>query len=198
MNIPSSKQCVHLINEMKMLAHIVDHSIQVCRVALLLTEKLSLAGITLDYKLVRAASLLHDITKTRSFTTGENHASTGDQFLRDLGYPDVGRVVGQHVRLKHYSTSEEPGEEAIVNYADKRVLHDKIVSLEKRMEYIFERYGKNQENQLRIQTLWKKTKGLEKKIFSYLVISPEDLEKMLFNENEPEGLFLSRSNALYF
>ena len=59
---------------------------------------------TLNRDLIRAAALLHDITKTRSFVTSENHALTGGQFLSDLGYPEVGDLVRQHVRLDEYET----------------------------------------------------------------------------------------------
>jgi uncharacterized protein len=163
-------------------AHIVDHSVQVCRVALLLTEKLKSAGIKLNYSLVQASSLLHDITKTRSFITGENHASTGHQLISGMGYSDVGQIIGQHVRLKHYPMIKIPGEADIVNYADKRVLHDKIVPLKARMEYILERYGIKQEHRKRIKTLWEKTEEMEAAIFKYLIFSPEDLEKILIKE----------------
>ena len=59
--------------EMEMLDHIVVHSMQVCRAATLLTEKLIDQGIDLNFDLIQAAGLLHDITKTRSFQTKENH-----------------------------------------------------------------------------------------------------------------------------
>ncbi len=183
MKIPTLEQCFQIIDKMEMLAHIVDHSIQVCRVAILLTDQLKAAGIELNYGLVQASSLLHDITKTRSFTTGENHAYTGYQLISDMGYNEVGYIIGQHVRLKHYPTQKIFGEADIVNYADKRVLHDKIVSLKERMDYILERYGQKPEHQQRIKSLWEKTEGMEAAIFRNLIFPPEHLEKVLIKEN---------------
>jgi putative nucleotidyltransferase with HDIG domain len=179
MNIPSKNDCFRLMCETKMLENIVAHSLQVCRVGMSLVDHLRLEGVTLDGKLVQAATLLHDITKTRSFETAENHAQTGGQFLTDLGYVEVGNLVRQHVRLDDYSENRGLSEALIINYADKRVLHDRIVSLDDRMNYILDRYGKNPELQKRIQLLRGKTKDLEKNIFSYLPFEPPDLLRHL-------------------
>jgi hypothetical protein len=63
----------------------------------------------------------------------------------------------------------------IINYADKRVLHDRIVSLDERMRYIQQRYGTQPEHEHRIQMLWESTTALEKQIFKDLPFSPDDL-----------------------
>ena len=73
----------------------------------------------------------------------ENHARTGAQFLSDRGYPEVGHIVRQHVVLDEYFASEELTEAEIVNYADKRVLHDQVVSLKERKYYILEKTNKD-------------------------------------------------------
>jgi putative nucleotidyltransferase with HDIG domain len=164
---------------MQMLENIVAHSIQVCRVGECLVDHLKFPGSQLNVQLVIAATLLHDITKTRSFETEENHAQTGGQVLTDFGYPQVGDLVRQHVRLDGYSERQNLSEAVIVNYADKRVLHDRIVSLDERMGYIQERYGTRPEHKRRIQLLWKKTAALEKHIFKYLLFSPDDLNHHL-------------------
>ena len=164
---------------MPMLEHIVAHSLQVCRVGMCLVDYLDEKGIHLNGQLVRAAALLHDITKTRSFKTEENHALTGSQHLTDAGYAEVGDLVRQHVRLDDYSEQKILTEAHILNYADKRVLHDRIVSLDERMEYIMERYGREPAHHQRIRLLWEKTKDLEKQIFSYMPFTPDDLTDYL-------------------
>ena len=186
MQIPTLEQCYQLMCEMKMMDHIVRHSLQVCRVATFLTQNLKEQHYRLNFDLIRAASLLHDITKTRSFKTEENHALTGGQFLAEQGYPEIAELVRQHVRLDEYPDPVVLGEAEIINYADKRVLHDKVVSLDRRLEYILERYGKLPENQERIQWLWERTLDLEKKIFSDLSFAPEDLDRLLNHGNRPE------------
>ena len=86
MRIPTRDECYKLMCEMEMMDHIVVHSMQVCRVATVLAENLKPVGIQFNCDLIRAAALLHDITKTRSFKTQENHAETGGQYLAELGY----------------------------------------------------------------------------------------------------------------
>jgi putative nucleotidyltransferase with HDIG domain len=179
MKIPSKKECYQLIREMEMMEHIVAHSVQVCRVAMLLTDHLGACNLDLNRKLIQASALLHDITKTRSFNTGENHALTGEDHLSGLGYPEVGRIVGQHVRLNSYFASDTPDEAEIVNYADKRVLHDAIVSLEERMDYILQRYGKEPEHRRRLQYIRDKSEEIEERIFRYVPFSPESLPRLL-------------------
>ena len=165
--------------DMKMMDHIVLHSMQVCRVATYITDYLVGQHTHLNAKMIRSAALLHDITKTRSFDTVEDHALTGGQFLSDRGYPEVGDLVRQHVVLDEYNATKIPAEAEILNYADKRVLHDEIVDLDRRLDYILERYAKKAEHRKRIYLLWEKTKYLENRIFSELPFSPQNLNRIL-------------------
>ncbi len=162
-----------------MMSHIATHSHQVCCVSTFLVDQLTLTGVSLNRKLVRAAALLHDITKTRSFETKENHALTGARFISDLGYPEVGFIVRQHVKLDNYFVSKNLSEVEIVNYADKRVLHDKIVSLKERMDYIVTKYGKEKESRKYIYFLIDKTVRLENRLFRYLSFTPAELSDLL-------------------
>ena len=183
--IPTQAQCLALIREMGVLDHIVDHCRQVGRVACLLADRLTLAGVHLNLDLVRAAALLHDITKTRSFETGENHAATGAQLLAERGYPTVGAIVGQHVSLAGYDPAAPPGEAEIVNYADKRVLHDRPVLLDVRMQYIMDRYGRSPRARQRIERLWRQTRDLESRLFQRLPFAPGELLDLLGPDDCP-------------
>ena len=175
MKIPSKNDCLRLMCQAQMLEHIVAHSLQVCRVGMCLVDYLKVKGNALDARLVQAAALLHDITKARSFETEENHAQTGGEFLTDLGYAEVGNLVRQHVHLDNYPEPPQLSEAVIINYADKRVLHDRIVSLPDRMSYIQERYGTRLEHKDRILSLWQKTTVLEQQMFKDLPFSADDL-----------------------
>jgi putative nucleotidyltransferase with HDIG domain len=180
-SIPSEASCMRLIVDMGMLEHILAHSLQVCRVSLFLTDRLGLPG--LNRELIRAAALLHDITKTRSFLTGEDHAETGARLIADLGYPQVAGIVGQHVRLNRYgSASATPVDAEIVNYADKRVLHDRIVPLSERMGYILEKYGGDPDRKRWILILWEKTEKLEARLFARLPFHPDEISRLLGQE----------------
>ena len=68
-----------------MLENIIDHSIEVASVAVYLSTELNKKGQRIDLLLVEAASLLHDLTKTDSFKTKEDHAWTGSRLLKEMG-----------------------------------------------------------------------------------------------------------------
>lgn len=186
--VPDKQHCFRLMREMAMLEHIAAHSLQVCRVALLLAEQMKAARPDLDHRLLQAAALLHDITKTRSFDTGENHAETGASFLAERGFAEVGELVRQHVRLDSYSASRPTGHAAILNYADKRVLHDAVVSLDERMQYILVRYGETSAHQQRIRKLWQVTTELESLLFEQMDISPADLPALMRGDDLADDL----------
>ena len=180
LKIPSQETCELLFHQMDMMDHIINHSRQVCRVALFLVDQLKKKDIEINRELVRAAALLHDITKVRSFKTGENHALTGALFLESQGYPEVSNIVGQHVTLNTYCLSDSINEAEIINYADKRVLHDQVVSLVERMHYILEKYCKDSVcNKDKAIDLFEKTKKIEEKIFKRIPFSPDDLPRIL-------------------
>ena len=183
MKIPTKDQCYQMIREMKMMDHIVIHSLQVCRVATFLTEHLNKQHYRLNFDLIQSAALLHDITKTRSFETREDHALTGGKHLSDCGYPAIVDLIRQHVKLDTYSDAGTISEAEVLNYADKRVLHDEIVGLDRRMDYIVERYGETPAHRERIHMLWQKTKDLEDRIFGVLSFAPGDLNQLI----QPRG-----------
>lgn len=175
MNLPSDKECFSIIREMEMMDHIIDHSVMVSNVAVCLGGHLKKSSPGLNIDLVRTAALLHDITKTRSFETGEVHSETGGGLMAGLGYPEIGDIIRQHVTLDVRRDSGPVSETEIVNYADKRVLHDRVVSLDQRLAYIRVKYGADPKFTQGIDQMWENTRALEVKIFSQLCFAPEEL-----------------------
>ncbi len=161
-----------------MLDHIVNHSIEVARVALFLSVELNKRGQRIDLALVEAASLLHDVAKTECLKTKEDHAQTGCQLLRGLGYERVGEIVAEHVWLSKEGDPCLVSEEEVVNYADKRVRHDKIVSLHERFEDLKERYGRDERAIDYLKQLEETIFAIENKIFFILEINPNTLESL--------------------
>ncbi|MDD5171347.1 MAG: HDIG domain-containing protein [Syntrophales bacterium] len=184
MTIPTKDECHALIRQTSMLPNIVEHSFKVSLVAVFLAEDLAKGGIFLDRRLVEAAALLHDIMKTRSLTTGENHAATGAEFVAALGYRRVADVIAQHVVIMDDLSYGHPTEADVVNYADKRVLHDQIVSLQERRDYIMRRYGTEHVAQERIARNWQRVEATEQKLFRFLTFAPDDLHSRLANREE--------------
>ena len=137
----------------------------------------------LNPPLIVAAALLHDITKTQSLKTKENHAETGANLLEEMGYPQVAEVVRGHVRLSAGTGLSPMREVHIVNYADKRVRHATVVSLEERFVDLVERYGQTQERRLRIEQMRKTTLELEQQMFRRMDTNPGVLQS--FNDLSP-------------
>jgi len=176
--IPTREECLRLMGEYGMLENIVSHSLAVTRVALFLSVELNKKGQRIDLRLVEAASLLHDLTKTECLRTKEDHALTGSQLLRGMGYERVGEIVARHIWLGKEVDPSSVCEEEIVNYADKRVMHDRIVSLEERFRDLKERYGKHQRAADYLEELQKEIYGIENRIFLILQTDPNDLRHL--------------------
>ncbi len=146
--IPSIDECYKIMSN-RMLPNIKEHSEQVMNVALAIINNLR-TGVEINTELVIAASLLHDITKTDSLSTKEPHDITGGTLIRELGYNDVAAIIEEHVFLKNYNPDGKLLEKEIVFYADKRVMHNKIVTLDERISDLLVRYGKTIERRTQI------------------------------------------------
>ncbi len=141
---PTEDECYDLIRKYNMLPNIIRHSEQVMRVSLAIYDNLK-DGVHVDRDLLVAASLLHDITKTRAIETRElRHDLTGGELLRELGHPVIADIVENHVVYNDFSEKSPLDEKDIVFYADKRVMHDKVVTIDERIDDLVVRYGKTE------------------------------------------------------
>jgi len=185
-NIPSIKECLEFHDRYEMLDNIRAHSFVVARVAETLVDGLHRTGKSPgplpDKEEVIVGALLHDIAKTLCIKTGCRHAEIGQQICLDLGYPELSEIVAEHVILKNFAADLYArgifGTKEMVYYADKRVRHDQVVSLDGRLEYILERYGENNpvKEQL-IRQNFNKTIELENYLFSFLDFLPMELSQ---------------------
>jgi len=159
-----------------MLPNVREHSFAVMQVALFLGEALTDAGFDLFLPLVETGALLHDLGKTPCLGTLNNHAEWGAVILEKLGYPQVAQVVREHVHLYTDIIDSRPLRESeLVNYADKRVLHEEVVTLEARFADLKVRYGRTPEALVRIKATEIRARALEKKIFAFLALDPANL-----------------------
>jgi uncharacterized protein len=174
--LPSHHQCLELMDIHAMLPNIREHSFRVMEVAACLGEALVAAGFDMHLPLITTGALLHDLGKTACLGTLANHAELGAGILEELGYPHVAQVVREHVYLDGAIMDPRPLREAeVVNYADKRVLHEEVVTLEVRFADLKVRYGRTPEAIARIKATEVKTRALEEKLFAPLQLDPLDL-----------------------
>lgn len=179
--IPSIEEAYFLLEKEKVPGHIVKHSEKVALISLFIGCFLRESGESLDLDLLVTGALLHDIKKYKSILTGENHAVLGEEYMKSLGYSRIGEIIKAHIHLEIEFTKKSISEEEIIHYADKRVMHDRIVSLKERFEDLKKRYGKTEKVIERLKTLEKLNYLIEKRIFEKLPFTPEkilELEKI--------------------
>jgi len=173
--LPEPDQVRAWWDEFAMLDNIRDHSEKVCLVALTLADWLAEAGVRLSRLAVEVGALAHDIAKTPCLGTSKLHAQEGGDIVTRLGFPELGYMVANHV----YLSSDHPLDETlVVNYADKRVTHDRIVDLDARFAYIADRYGLGDAQRLaRIKNGLDNARRAERLIFGALGPrrSPQDI-----------------------
>ncbi|MCU0586601.1 MAG: HD domain-containing protein [Syntrophobacteraceae bacterium] len=171
-------ECESLLERVQMPRHIQLHSMLVAEVAVFLGTLLNNRQTDLDLQLLEAGGLLHDIAKPRSIATGERHEELGAVMLRDWGYPMVAHIVREHVTMDHGRIMGPVNESILVNYADKRVRHTEIVSIEARFLDLIDRYARSREQAVFLEERMGLYFRLEERIFERLPISPTGEELM--------------------
>ena len=84
------------------------------------------AGLGLDDNLIECASLLHDVARLE-----EHHEAVGGEYLRLLGYPEVGEIIRQHGIVENPDLVSEA---LIVFLADKYRSNTEKVTIDERYD----------------------------------------------------------------
>jgi len=176
-----------MMEQYNMLDNIRHHSLIVAQVADVLAMGLrgNVGTNELpDRRLCISGALLHDIAKTPCLDGTCDHARAGAKICLEHGYPEIAEIVEQHVILKEYDPARycrgEFSALEIVYYADKRVRHDEIVSLEERLDYIVERYSRNNpELQKMIRFNFERCVRLEGCLFKFLDFTPAEVAEQV-------------------
>ena len=136
--IPSKKECLAILKKNKTPPNVIEHCKTVCKFAEELADSLIKKNIEVNKKLVIASAMLHDIEREK-----DNHIIEGAKLLKSMGFPQVSEVTRKHglYKIKDEYLRPKTIEEKIVFYADKRVIGNKIVSLNERVEDLKKRYN---------------------------------------------------------
>lgn len=178
--IPSVSECFRLMEVYQMLGNIKEHSVMVARVAGFIVKEMRGAGKDISMDVTIAAALLHDIAKTPSLNSKDDHAQKGRELCLRHQFHEIADIVGEHVVLANEVPQSYCTEKEIVYYADKRVLHDKVVSLDERLGYIIERYGGNDSHLCRlIRENFRNCRVIEEKIFDLLEYRADDISALV-------------------
>jgi len=178
-------KCIELFKEAGLtlnFTNILYHCRKVNAVAMFIATKLKEKGEEVDLDLVDIASFLHDVKKAEEVRVEDwgSHEKRAAEFLKSKGYDELAGII-----LKHRPESLMPNEietinweDKIVNYADKRIKHDELVSIDERMKDGFERYIKKLDEQDFVKNhtiINEQLHKLEKEIFNKLGMKPEDV-----------------------
>ncbi|MFA6525213.1 MAG: HD domain-containing protein [Patescibacteria group bacterium] len=141
MKLPTQKQCFDLWDKYQMPENIKAHSRQVTKVADAIALHLEKQGLLLNKELINRGALMHDIAKIIAVNENRerDHSEMGSEIaLRE----NLGNEISEIIRKHYMSTFNDQCtlEEQVVNYADKRVTHDRIVALTERFDYICKSY----------------------------------------------------------
>ena len=142
---PDDARCLAWWDEFDMLPHIRQHSLAVARVATSLALAAKDHGLDVDVQTVRASALLHDLAKTYTIRHGGNHSQLGGAWVQELtGNPLVACGIVHHVHWPWAVDARAFFLPMAIIYADKRVRHDTVVTLDERFEDLYSRYGTTQ------------------------------------------------------
>lgn len=155
--VPDEAACTGLWDRYGMLPNIRAHSRAVADLALDVAKRATALGHAVDMPALRAAALLHDLAKTYTILHGGAHAQLGAAWVREeTGRPDLAQAVLFHVSWPWLhgplALDADPLRlPLLVSYADKRVRHDEVVSLEERFDDLLDRYGDTGEHRASIR-----------------------------------------------
>jgi len=205
-NLPTPKECQAIIEEHHVPPHIVKHSLAVAKLAVFLAQRLTEKGMTVDVNLVDRACLLHDIARICDFkeldfnrfeqpVTAEDkakwrqlrakyegipHEYAACDILKDK-FPVLALTIKKHRYIGILDEEEKPNtwEEKLVYYADKRIMHDNIVSLEERLTEAHKRnvffYDTEAQSKIITAKVDPLIYRLEKEIFDEIGLSPLEI-----------------------
>ncbi|MFP4403024.1 MAG: HD domain-containing protein [Candidatus Woesearchaeota archaeon] len=160
--LPTIKRCNLIYEKLYTPKNVINHSVLVSKISVLIAKLINKTNdkFKINVDLVKKASLLHDCFKFLEFSevndstlnenndkkiivwqkfkkqfSNLNHCMAGFEFFKD-DYYELALIIKKHDYKSIISDDESNRpitiEEKIVSYADKRVMHSKIVSLEKR------------------------------------------------------------------
>ncbi|MFH1391640.1 MAG: HDIG domain-containing metalloprotein [Candidatus Diapherotrites archaeon] len=178
MKLPSMEECESLIQEYKVPDHIKAHTVVVRKIANFLAKKIFENGKEINLDLVDKGALLHDVMKMYCIENNCRHTEKVAEVLIQKGYPEFGKVLERH-GLDEVNKFDENTliETKIIWYSDKRVNHDKLVSLIARYIYLKNKYGSLNDGKMKqILSTEENAKKTEKEIFELAGLKRDILE----------------------
>ena len=159
--VPTLGQIERIHREFATPLHVRAHENGVARVADFLAQRIFENGALLDLPLVHAGAALHDFVRLVNFPTLDfekfpekvtprkvaiweklrqrfgrdvHHADAGAEILHEKKFSSCACVVAHHKSRQVLQSDPMTLEQKVVHFADKKVLHDRIVTLQERFD----------------------------------------------------------------
>lgn len=156
------------------------HAELVARVASFFVRECNrhIPGANANEALVIAGGLLHDIDKAVVKREGERHPDTAVRILRQEGMDEVADLVVTHPlhAIVDPSICPKTWEEKLLYLADKMVKYE-IITVDKRFALWNEEHLP-QEAQEMLDRCYPEVKKLEKEIFGFIGVEPQEVAKL--------------------
>ncbi|MFX0058299.1 MAG: HDIG domain-containing metalloprotein [Candidatus Hodarchaeota archaeon] len=149
--LPTREFAFDLLKQVKVPYHVRRHSLKVAEKAMEIAERIT--KVKVDENLIEIGSILHDIGRAK--THGFKHALIGGKMLKERGFSNnLIRICETHilggldkedakkVGLPAKDYLPETLEEKIICLADKHMAGTYEVSIERRFDKWFSKYGK--------------------------------------------------------
>lgn len=194
------EEAEQLLDEFHVPVNVRAHSLQVARIGEFLAQKLIEAGEEVDVETVWIAGIIHDFVRVVDFDKipkegneedqlvwkelqkahQGHHADIAAEILYEREEEGLAALVGKH-RYTSITDVNAPTtwEEKLLYYADKRVAHDEIVSLQERLDEGKKRHFPNTPIDEEEEARREKIFALEKEIFEKINMSPDKLAQAL-------------------
>lgn len=173
--IPDYARCEQYVKDAGMPDHIWRHSLQVANIAVYISRQAEKAGKDIDIQAVQASALLHDIAKFYTIENGGFHNQLGGAWVMELtGNPVIAMGVTHHVYWPFTVDVEKFFLPLVVGYADKRVMHDTVTTINGRFDDLLVRYGKTELRRSRINSTRAQALILEKKLEEYIQVELDE------------------------
>ncbi len=202
MKHPTEEECRRLHDRFHVPGNVREHCSIVAQISRFLGTALSESGIKVDLDALYSGGLLHDLFRFVDFRDieknkeadvqvwmdvikkypGKRHPEVAYEFLKST-YPEFALMILKHGYRAIADENMQPfsWEEKILTYADKRVAHNRIVSLKERFREGFERWlSYHPEAEIDMDTkkaLDERYYNLEEELFRNLDITPGSVTK---------------------
>ena len=211
-SLPTRKECLAILAEYHVPPHMVNHSLAVAKLAVFLAQRLNEKGAAVDVTLLEGAGLMHDMMRIFDFPEPDYHlfernlpeeekakwqrlrakykASSHEDAACDIlkeKYPALALAIKRHRYMAMLDEQGRPDtwEEKLLYYADKRVMHERIVPLKERLAEGHKRnvlsHGSAAQSKINTAKVDPLIYEMEKEIFKKIYLDPLEVTEELID-----------------